>query len=118
MERNWLRKANGSASHRGGAAPADRSKNESSNLSCYGTLHPRQRPTVIASQGVINNHEFVLQGPTSAPDDPHYSSQVIMLIDERTQSQREYTGLFLRSRYADYFVGSSTAGANGDVTYY
>jgi C-terminal processing protease CtpA/Prc len=40
----------------------------------------------------------------------------VMLIDERTQSQAEHTGLFLRAANGTAFIGSPTAGADGDVT--
>ena len=39
-----------------------------------------------------------------------------MLIDERTISQAEHTGLFLEAANGTRFVGSPTAGANGDIT--
>ena len=39
-----------------------------------------------------------------------------MLIDERAQSQAEHTGLFLEAACGTTFIGSHTAGANGDVT--
>jgi C-terminal processing protease CtpA/Prc len=39
-----------------------------------------------------------------------------MLVDERTQSQAEHTGLFFEAANGTVFVGSPTAGANGDVT--
>ena len=39
-----------------------------------------------------------------------------MLVDERTVSQAEHTGLFLEAACGVTFVGSQTAGANGDVT--
>ena len=39
-----------------------------------------------------------------------------MLIDERTLSQAEHTGLFLEAANGTRFVGSPTMGANGDVT--
>lgn len=40
----------------------------------------------------------------------------VMLIDERAISQSEHTGLFLRAANGTRFIGSPTAGANGDVT--
>jgi C-terminal processing protease CtpA/Prc len=40
----------------------------------------------------------------------------MMLIDERTISQAEHTGLFFESANGTTFVGTPTAGANGDVT--
>ena len=39
-----------------------------------------------------------------------------MLIDERTISQAEHTGLFFEAAAGTKFVGGPTAGANGDVT--
>jgi C-terminal processing protease CtpA/Prc len=39
-----------------------------------------------------------------------------MLIDERTISQAEHTGLFFEAAAGTVFVGTPTAGANGDVT--
>ena len=47
---------------------------------------------------------------------PTYSGKTIMLIDERTISQAEHTGLFLKAANGTVFIGSQTAGANGDVT--
>ena len=39
-----------------------------------------------------------------------------MLIDERTISQAEHTGLFFEAANGTKFIGSPTQGANGDVT--
>lgn len=45
-----------------------------------------------------------------------YLRPTVMLIDERTLSQAEHTGLFLEAANGTKFIGSPTAGANGDVT--
>jgi C-terminal processing protease CtpA/Prc len=45
-----------------------------------------------------------------------YHGKTVMLIDERTISQAEHTGLFLEAANATKFIGSPTQGANGDVT--
>jgi len=45
-----------------------------------------------------------------------YKGKTVMLIDERTISQAEHTGLLLQAANKTKFVGSPTAGANGDVT--
>ena len=47
---------------------------------------------------------------------PAYRGETVMLIDERTASQAEHTGLFFEAANGTRFVGSHTAGANGDVT--
>ena len=45
-----------------------------------------------------------------------YRGRTVMLIDERTISQAEHTGLFFEAANGTKFVGSPTSGANGDVT--
>ena len=47
---------------------------------------------------------------------PLYRGRVLMLIDARTQSQAEHTGLFFEAACDVVFVGSPSAGSNGDVT--
>lgn len=49
-------------------------------------------------------------------DKPLYHGKTVMLVDERTMSQAEHTGLFFEAANGTKFVGSQTAGANGDVT--
>lgn len=57
---------------------------------------------------------FVQYLPT--PTGETYRGWTAMLMDERTQSQAEHTGLFLKAANNTRFVGSRTAGADGDVT--
>jgi C-terminal processing protease CtpA/Prc len=45
-----------------------------------------------------------------------YLRPTVMLIDERTISQAEHTGLFFEAANRTRFIGSPTTGANGDVT--
>jgi C-terminal processing protease CtpA/Prc len=45
-----------------------------------------------------------------------YKGRTVMLIDERTQSSAEHTGLFFEAANGTKFIGSATAGANGDVS--
>ncbi|MFW6089848.1 MAG: S41 family peptidase [Gemmatimonadota bacterium] len=47
---------------------------------------------------------------------PRYAGRTLMLIDERSQSQAEHTGLYLRAANGTEFIGSPTAGANGEIT--
>jgi C-terminal processing protease CtpA/Prc len=49
-------------------------------------------------------------------DQWRYLRPTVMLIDERTISQAEHTGLFLEAANGTKFIGSPTTGANGDVT--
>lgn len=45
-----------------------------------------------------------------------YSAPTVMLIDSRAISQAEHTGLFFKAASGTTFVGTATAGANGNVT--
>jgi hypothetical protein len=46
-----------------------------------------------------------------------YRGRTVMLVDERTMSQGEHTGLFFAAANGTTFVGSQTSGSNGDVTW-
>ena len=45
-----------------------------------------------------------------------YHGRTVLLIDERTISQAEHSGLFFEAANGTKFIGSPTEGANGDVT--
>ncbi|MGI8811261.1 MAG: S41 family peptidase [Pyrinomonadaceae bacterium] len=46
-----------------------------------------------------------------------YTGKVVMLIDENAQSQSEHTALAFEAARPDItFIGTPTAGANGDIT--
>jgi C-terminal processing protease CtpA/Prc len=49
------------------------------------------------------------------PQAPHYAGRVIILIDEVSQSNAEYTTMALRVAPGAVVVGSTTAGADGNV---
>lgn len=44
-----------------------------------------------------------------------YRGRTVMLMDERTQSAAEHLGLFLKAANGTIFVGTHTAGANGNA---
>jgi len=46
-----------------------------------------------------------------------YPGKVVVLVDERTQSQGEMTVLMIRAAAHAAVIGSPSAGANGDITY-
>jgi C-terminal processing protease CtpA/Prc len=60
--------------------------------------------------------DFVQYLPDS--DKPKYLGPTVLLIDERAMSQAEHLGLFFKAANNTVFVGSATAGANGDVSYF
>jgi len=45
-----------------------------------------------------------------------YTGPTVMLIDDRAVSQSEHSGLFYEAANGTKFIGTATAGANGDVT--
>ena len=53
-----------------------------------------------------------------ATDKWRYTGKTAMLIDARAISQSEHSGLFYRAANGTIFIGSPTAGANGDVTWF
>lgn len=50
------------------------------------------------------------------PNSQYFDGLVLVLIDELTQSQAEYTAMALSVADNSYLVGSNTAGADGDVS--
>jgi C-terminal processing protease CtpA/Prc len=50
------------------------------------------------------------------PKSPHYDGKVVILVDEVTQSQAEYTTMAFRAARGALVVGSTTAGADGNVS--
>jgi C-terminal processing protease CtpA/Prc len=54
--------------------------------------------------------------PEGPPDLPKYTQPTVMLIDDRAISQSEHSGLFFEAANGTRFIGTASAGANGDVT--
>lgn len=66
---------------------------------------------------LVNPGAFHFTPPLSIkPFTPHYSGKVVILIDEVSQSQAEYTTMALRASPSAYVIGSTTAGADGNVS--
>ena len=59
---------------------------------------------------------FYFEQPLPASEKPKYPGKLVMLIDDRAISQSEHTCLFFEAASGVTFVGTPTAGANGDVT--
>lgn len=53
---------------------------------------------------------------TLEPANPHYPGKVIILVDEVSQSSAEYTAMAFRASPRAKVVGSTTAGADGNVS--
>jgi C-terminal processing protease CtpA/Prc len=50
------------------------------------------------------------------PAQPHYAGKVAILVDEITQSNAEYTTMAFRTAPGAVVVGSTTAGADGNIS--
>ena len=50
------------------------------------------------------------------PQQPHYNGKVVILVDETTQSSAEYHAMAFRSAPGAIVIGSTTAGADGNVS--
>jgi C-terminal processing protease CtpA/Prc len=61
--------------------------------------------------------EFIYSLPLLLnPAEPRYSGKIVILVDESTQSSAEYTAMAFRSVPGAIVVGSTTAGADGNVS--
>ena len=76
----------------------------------------RVRRRVLFSPASATIDEVTSRSTLQLDPKRHYAGPTVMLIDERAQSQSEETGLVLRAANGTRFVGSPTAGANGDST--
>lgn len=79
------------------------------------------RPTDFArfTRGDLSNPGAFLwdQAPTALkPQTPYYAGKVVILVDEVSQSQAEYTTMAFRTATGAKVVGSTTAGADGNVS--
>jgi len=50
------------------------------------------------------------------PEQSHFTGKIVILVDEVSQSQAEYTTMAFRSAPGALVVGSTTAGADGNVS--
>jgi C-terminal processing protease CtpA/Prc len=79
------------------------------------------RPTPFArftAADLNNPGAFVWRGAplVLTPQQPHYAGKVVVLVDEVSQSQAEYTTMAFRAAPQTIVVGSTTAGADGNVS--
>lgn len=82
--------------------------------------HPRGvaqffEPLVAASSEAETQSLYFLQtlGPSRPPV---FKGPTVMLIDDQAGSQSEHSGLIFEAYAGTTFIGSPTAGANGDIT--
>ena len=82
--------------------------------------HFVKQPTAIASitrADAMNPGVFFWGSPVVVtPAGPTYEGTVVILVNEATQSQGEYTAMAFRAAPNAFVAGSRTAGADGDVS--
>src|SRR6185369_4714358 len=84
-----------------------------------GSLFVDQKTDFVRfTHGDLSNPGAFHWGPPSSlePQQPHYPGKVLILVDELTQSQAEYTTMAFRSSPRATVIGSTTAGADGNVS--
>lgn len=77
-----------------------------------------ETPFVKFTNGNVNNPgEFTYTDPISIPASGEtYTGKVIVLVNELSQSQAEYTTMAFRAGHNTTVIGSTTAGADGNVS--
>lgn len=81
------------------------------------TIAARFRRLVVSSPDTARTTDYHFVQPIPwAENAAKFTGPTVMLIDERTVSQAEHTGLFFEAANGTTFIGSPTMGANGDVT--
>jgi hypothetical protein len=66
--------------------------------------------------GAFKYISYIKNGKTDTDDVKVYKGQVIILVNEQTQSSAEYTAMALRTAPGAVVMGSQTAGADGDIS--
>jgi C-terminal processing protease CtpA/Prc len=80
----------------------------------YGAVFERNVLSAVSEEEANVRYKFFQEIPKA--DVPLYRGKTVMLIDERAISQSEHSGLFFEAANGTTFIGSPSAGANGDVT--
>jgi C-terminal processing protease CtpA/Prc len=75
-------------------------------------------PFTYITIGELGNPGAFRWGPQLwlQPQAPHYPGKVVILVDEVSQSQSEFTAMALRTARGAKVIGSTTAGADGNVS--
>lgn len=71
----------------------------------------------FASADLSNPGVFRWQPATTiSPKTPYYPQEIVVLVDETSQSQAEYSAMALRATPNATVLGSTTAGADGNIS--
>jgi C-terminal processing protease CtpA/Prc len=84
------------------------------NVKGPGTAANISRPGHSPVAGTADHYDFGQALPPALP--APYRGRLVMLINEQAISQSEHTALFVEAAAPVTFVGTHTAGADGDIT--
>jgi C-terminal processing protease CtpA/Prc len=87
-------------------------------FSLGGHLVSQQTPFARFTYGQLSNPGAFAwtESVDLRPAPPTYNGKIVILVDESSQSQAEYTTMAFRSAAGAIVVGSTTAGADGNVS--
>ncbi|MCD8043512.1 MAG: S41 family peptidase [Tannerellaceae bacterium] len=85
-------------------------------LGCY--FVEAATPFVKFTKGNVNNPgEFTFSSALEIPKgEKTYQGKLVVIVNEETQSQAEYTAMAFRAGESTTIIGSTTAGADGNVS--
>ena len=89
---------------------------EKKNVSAATFSRPIWTAKSLSDSDYTNGTNFTFVQKLPEPKGEVYKGKVVMLIDENAQSQSEHTAMFFEAATDVTFIGTPTAGANGDVT--
>ena len=78
----------------------------------------KETPFALFTEGDLSNPGAFHWGETASlsPEKPRYSGKIVILADESSMSQAEYTSMAFRAAPGAIVVGSATSGADGNVS--
>jgi len=81
-------------------------------------LVDHETPFARFTEGDLANPGAFHWGVTESltPQQPHYNGRVVILVDETSMSQAEYTAMAFRAARGAIVLGSTTSGADGNVS--
>ncbi|MDB4916356.1 MAG: hypothetical protein JWM95_4000 [Gemmatimonadetes bacterium] len=86
------------------------------NIHADGVTGAKFRRLIVPSPDTARTTLFEFDQPIPTSAASKYRGRTVLLVDERTISQAEHSGLFFEAANGTTFIGSETMGANGDVT--
>jgi C-terminal processing protease CtpA/Prc len=81
-----------------------------------GMVNAQFRTNIVTTGGESAVRTEIAEQRIPLTDKPRYKGKTVLLIDDRAMSQSEHSGLMYKTANGTVFIGSGTAGANGDVT--